>query len=275
MPEIQDSIPAVLSIAGSDCSSGAGAQADLKTFSAHGVFGLTSLTCVVAEIPGKVSRIDLVDPESLAEQLRLLLASFPVTAIKTGMIPSAAHVEKICCALNSLNSEHRPWLVVDPVMVATSGDQLVGEAVVDSLKGKLFPKADLLTPNMDEASVLLNREVLEISDLENASRELSQQFGCAVLVKGGHLSGSIARDCLCTSDGEVHHFDCPYLPNRRTHGTGCTLSAAITSNLALNGRLVESVEHSKQFVYRAIDHMLVWNHNSCRIEALNHFAQPE
>ena len=268
-------MPVALSVAGSDCSSGAGAQADLKTYSAHGVYGLTALTCVVAEVPGKVTRIDGIAPEMLAEQIRILLDGFPVRVIKTGMVPTQAHVEVICRALDSVPQARRPQLVVDPVMVATSGDQLVDDAAIAAFGAELFPRACVLTPNMAEASVLLGREVKHALDLEPAARELTGKYHAAVLVKGGHLDDGVAYDCLVTADGDAHAFEAPFVLDRNTHGTGCTLSSAIAARLALGESLKDAVAGAKHYVHRAIEHILRWDTAAGRVDALNHFAQPQ
>ena len=275
MPVILNTTPVALSVAGSDCSCGAGAQADLKTFSAHGVYGLTALTCVVAEVPGRVTRIDAIEPGMLAEQLRLLLNAFPVTAMKTGMVPSREHVEAICAVLDRLPADRVPAIVVDPVMVATSGDRLIDDDAIDALQTELFPRALLLTPNMGEASVLLGHQVNTVADLEPAARSLADRFQAAVLVKGGHLTEGVARDFLVTQIGEACHFDAEFVEDRDTHGTGCTLSAAIVSNLAKGVSLEQSVRNAKRYVHRAIEHIMRWDAaGDGKIDALNHFAQP-
>ncbi|MCB1095818.1 MAG: bifunctional hydroxymethylpyrimidine kinase/phosphomethylpyrimidine kinase [Verrucomicrobiae bacterium] len=275
MPVIYNSTPVALSVAGSDCSCGAGAQADLKTFSAHGVYGLTALTCVVAEVPGRVTRIDAIAPGMLAEQLKLLLTAFPVVAMKSGMLPSREHVEAIGLVLDGLPPDRVPKIVVDPVMVATSGDKLIDDCAIAALQTELFPRAVLLTPNMGEASVLLGREVISAADLEPAARALADRYETAVLVKGGHLTEGAARDCLVTRTGTVCYFDSEFVQDRDTHGTGCTLSAAIAANLAKGIPLEDSIRSAKRYVHAAIEHILRWNGESAgKIDALNHFAQP-
>ncbi len=164
-----------LTIAGSDCSAGAGLQADLKTFSALGVYGLTAVTCVVAEVPGKVSRIDGVDPRNVREQIELCLANFPVGAIKTGLLFSAEIVETVAAVLEK--SAARIPLVIDPVMVATSGDALLQPAAVEAYRTRLFPRATLVTPNMAEAAALMGRSVHNLVEMRTAGQELAQKFG--------------------------------------------------------------------------------------------------
>jgi len=253
-------IPVALSIAGSDNSAGAGAQADLKTFTALGVYGLTAVTCVVAEVPGKVSAIAPVPPEVVAEQIRLSLEAFPVAAAKTGMLYSAAVIEAVCGVLPELP------LVVDPVMVATSGASLLEPDAVEFYKKRLFPLATVVTPNLPEAAALWGRPVETLEQMREAGKELCDRYGCAFLLKGGHLNGE-AADLLVTPEGE-EIFSSPRVDNVSTHGTGCTLSAAITAGLALGMPLREAVARAKAFVTRAIAASYRWGET----QALNHQA---
>ena len=198
-------IPVALTIAGSDSSAGAGAQADLKTFSALGVYGLTAITCVVAETPGKVLRIEPVSAELVVEQLSLLLEKFPVAAIKTGLLYSGEIVEPVplrFCAMEREHSRQIP-LVIDPVMVATSGDLLLRKEAVAIYENELFPLAAVLTPNLDEASALLGERITDLAGMRRAGRNLSERYGVPILLKGGHLTGEQAIDLLCVRD-EVH-----------------------------------------------------------------------
>lgn len=257
-----------LTIAGSDCSSGAGLQADLKTFTAHGVYGLTVVTSVVSEIPGKVRRLDAMEPSMVDDQLRLLLESYSVAALKTGLLVSADIIRVVANALRDLPAEKRPAIVVDPVMVATSGDSLIRSDAVEAYETELFPLATLLTPNMDEASVLLGSKLVTEADLYPAAESLSQRHGCAVLVKGGHLREGTALDVLHDAQG-VETFSSPFFEGVHTHGTGCTYSAAIASHLALGHELRPAIRRSKEFISKAISQSFQWNH----IQALNHFQQ--
>lgn len=256
--------PVALTIAGSDCSSGAGLQADLKTFSACGVFGLTAVTCVVAEVPGKVARIDSVDVDNVRQQIELLLAHYPVAAIKTGMLFSAEIVALVATVLEG--SAAGIPLVVDPVMVATSGDALLQPEAIAAYRDRLFPRATLITPNMAEAAVLSGRPVGDLAEMRTAGHELAEKFGTRILLKGGHLSGQQAIDLLF-GDGKVVEFSAPFVPNVSTHGTGCTYSAAIAAGLARGDSLQESVERGKKFVTRAIREHYSWKDE---IHALNH-----
>jgi len=260
--------PVALSIAGSDCSAGAGIQADLKTFSALGVYGLTAVTCLVAEIPGKVSRIQPAEDEIIEQQLRLLLGAFPVAAIKTGMLWSAPIIRLVAKVLDTLPETHRPWLVVDPVMVATSGDALIEDEAVAAYREVLFPMADLITPNMDEAAALLGRPVVREHELEAAARDLVLKLGAPVLLKGGHLRGSLALDVLQPREGPAQTFSGPYFHGVSTHGTGCTFSAAITAGLAKGLTLPEAIGAAKTYVSTAIRTLCRWN----AVDALNHGA---
>ena len=260
--------PVALSIAGSDNSAGAGAQADLKTFTALGVYGLTAITCVVAEVPGRVSAIAPVPPEIVAEQVRLSLEAYPVAAVKTGMLLARAVIEAVCDALESA----RPVLVVDPVMIATSGARLLEEEGIDALRTRLFPLATLVTPNLDEAAVLWGRPISNLAEMREAARALCGRFGCAFLLKGGHLKGA-AVDLLVTSEGTEAEFAAPRVPGVSTHGTGCTLSAAITAGLASGKPLAEAVGCAKGFVTRAIAQHHRWSGpRGGETHALNHSA---
>lgn len=266
------SAPVAMTVAGSDCSSGAGLQADLKTFSALGVYGLTAVTCVVAEIPGKVTRIQPVVRPVLEEQLRLLLEGFPVAAVKTGMLFSRPLIEAVAVALTSQEGGRRPALVVDPVMVATSGDPLLQRSAVRAFERRLFPLAAVITPNLDEAAVLLGREVRSVRGLEPAAAELRDRYGCAVLLKGGHLRGKTAVDVLADGEG-ILRLEAAYVSGVATHGTGCTYSAAIAAGLAHGNSLRAAVAGAKEYVSRAIGQPFRWACGGQRIDALNHFRQ--
>jgi hydroxymethylpyrimidine/phosphomethylpyrimidine kinase len=268
------SLPVVLSIAGSDNSAGAGIQADLKTMSALGVYGVTAITCVVAEVPGKVSAIQAVEPQIVAEQIRLLFEAFPIAALKTGMLYSRPIIEAVCDTLAGLYAGHsaRPFLVVDPVMVASSGDPLLEPDAVALLRERLFPLAGLITPNLDEARVLLGRAISSVEEMQRAGDELVRAFGTAILLKGGHLREEKATDLLFTMDGACHKFTAPFVPDVSTHGTGCTTSAAIASYVARGLALPDAVERTKLFVTKAVRKHLRWTHGGGATDALHHFA---
>lgn len=260
-------IPVALTIAGSDCSAGAGLQADLKTFSALGVYGVTVVTCIVAEVPGKVSRIDPVDSRNVRAQLELLLGNFPIRAIKTGLLCSHEIVETVVTVLESRVAKIP--LVVDPVMVATSGDPLLQPDAIELYKARLFPLATLVTPNLPEAAALCGRPVRDLGEAKAVGGELARKFGTRILLKGGHLAGDSATDLLC--DGTtVVEFSAPFVPGVSTHGTGCTYSAAIAARLALGDPLPEAIARAKDFVSRAIREYFSWPTGSGEIHALNH-----
>lgn len=256
-------VPVAMTVAGSDSSSGAGLQADLKTFAAQGVYGLCAVTCVVAEHPGEVASIQAVRPAMLADQIRLNLEGFPVAAVKTGMLYSSEIIGVVAGELG----RRRMKLVVDPVMVATSGAVLLKPTAVRRLCGELLPMADLITPNLDEAALLVGERLPNLAAMREAADALRKRFGCAVLVKGGHLGGNMARDVLAEG-GDVVVFEAPYRKGVHTHGTGCTLSAAITAGLARGLRIREAVRLGKAYVTRAIRRA----HRIGRWQVLDHGA---
>jgi hydroxymethylpyrimidine/phosphomethylpyrimidine kinase len=254
--------PVALTIAGSDSSAGAGVQADLKTFTALGVYGLTAVTCVVAETPGEVSRIEPVSAELVRDQIEVLLRSFPVGAIKTGLLFSGRIVAEIAHALRA----HGPVpLVIDPVMVATSGDALLEDDAIQIYERELFPLAALLTPNLGEAGRLIGKSIRDLPGMRDAGRILAEKYGVPVLLKGGHLTGDIAVDLLF-ADGNVIEFSAPFSRGIATHGTGCTYSAAITAGLASGLPLEEATRRAKEFVTAAIVQHHAWD----AVHALNH-----
>ena len=262
--------PVTLSIAGSDCSAGAGIQADLKTFTAFDTYGLTAVTCVVAEVPGRVTEIAPVSPSVVGEQIRILTHpdhGFPIAAAKTGMLYSRIHIRATMEAL----PESIP-LVVDPVMVASSGDPLLLDDAVAAYWSEVFPRAAVITPNLDEATFLLGRTINAEADLEPAARELCERAGSPVLLKGGHLKGESAIDILVESpDAKAHIFTAPFVPDVSTHGTGCTYSAAITACLASGETLPQAVDRAKKFVTSAIAGTHRWRDGD--LQALDHRKQ--
>ncbi len=269
-------LPVVMSIAGSDNSAGAGAQADLKTFSALGVYGVTAITCVVAEVPGKVSAIQPIEPRIVAGQIRLLIEAFPIAAVKTGMLYSREIIKAVADALQPEigNAKSAIPLVVDPVMVATSGDPLLQRDAIALYRERLFPMANIITPNLDEAAVLLGRPIANRDEMHVAGRELAALFNTAILLKGGHLREAIAMDLLFAA-GAVHEFAAPFVPGVSTHGTGCTYAAAIAAELGRGCPLVEAVGSAKRFVTHAIANHLRWEKDGRATDALHHFAARE
>jgi hydroxymethylpyrimidine/phosphomethylpyrimidine kinase len=233
-----------LSIAGSDCSSGAGIQADLKTFQHFQVHGLTAVTCVVSETANIVRAVHPVPVEIVRDQISLLLESFPVAAVKTGMLFSAAHV----IAVTEILREHpHVQLVVDPVMIASTGASLLEPDAIAAYRELLLPLARVITPNLPEAEALLNARITDETSLESAARALSGEFRTAVLLKGGHLDGAECVDLLA-DEGRLHRFTAPRIPVAGSHGTGCTLSAAIAAGLARGESLPRAVDAAKNYL---------------------------
>ena len=265
-------IPVALSIAGSDSSAGAGIQADLKTFSALGVYGLTAVTCIVAEITGKVSRIEAVSARIVREQIEVLVKNFPIGAIKTGLLCSAEMISAVAKAIRSMhrNSASPVPVVIDPVIVATSGDPLVEPAAIETYEKELFPLASLITPNLNEAERLLGTEIKDRQAMRRAGKKLEREFGTAILVKGGHLEGDAALDLLFIG-GKVVEFSAPKAFGVATHGTGCTYSAAISAGLASGLALEEAIRRAKKFVAEAIAQHFRWTSPSGKkLDALRH-----
>ena len=236
--------PAVMTIAGSDCSAGAGLQADLKTFQHYGLHGLTAVTCIVSETANIVRRVDSVDPSMMEDQIRLMLDAFPLTVVKTGMLGSAEHVRRVAAVFR----EHPAVaLVVDPVMIASTGASLLEPDAIGIYHNELLPLATVITPNLPEAETLLGVKIPDAATMEVAARKLSAEYGCAVLLKGGHLGGAECVDLLF--DGKtLHRYSSPRLDVAASHGTGCTLAAAVAAGLALGKTLPEAVRTAKAYL---------------------------
>ncbi|HEY4255890.1 MAG TPA: bifunctional hydroxymethylpyrimidine kinase/phosphomethylpyrimidine kinase [Candidatus Udaeobacter sp.] len=259
-----------LTIAGSDSSAGAGIQADLKTFFALGVYGLTAVTCIVAEIPGKVSRIEPLSAEIVREQIEVLVKNFRISAIKTGLLCSAEIISAVAKAIRGTDRMSGIPIVIDPVIVATSGDTLLEPAAIEAYEKELFPLATLITPNLDEAGRLLGTEIKDRQAMHRAGKELEREFGTAILLKGGHLRGRDAVDLLFI-DGKVVEFPAPFVRGVATHGTGCTYSAAITAGIASGLLLEKAIRRAKKFVTEAIAGHFRWASPSGKsLDALKH-----
>ncbi|PUA38048.1 bifunctional hydroxymethylpyrimidine kinase/phosphomethylpyrimidine kinase [Paenibacillus elgii] len=241
----------VLTIAGSDCSGGAGIQADLKTFSAHGVFGMSVIVSVVAENTSRVIDIQDVRPDMIEKQIDAVFEDIDVDAVKIGMLSQPDCMEAVAGKLKQYAPVN---IVLDPVMYAKNGCPLMNPDAIDTLIEKVIPFADLLTPNIPEAEKIAGMSIHNVEDMKK-SAEAIYRMGCKnVLVKGGHASGS-ALDILF--DGErFYTFDAPRIDTKNTHGTGCTYSAAIASNLALGCSLQEAVHRAKEYITTAIRHSL-------------------
>ncbi len=262
-----------LTLAGSDNCAGAGIQADLKTFHAHGVYGLTAITAVVAEIPGQVKSISPLPYEAVQDQLELLFQSFPIGAWKTGMLPSA-QIVKMAARVQAEQNAIRPIpLVLDPVLVASSGDALAGGDVVDAFCESLFPLATLITPNLNEAERLSGERIRNLENLESTGKILATRFGVPFLMKGGHLRGDLAVDLLIDETGRLlETLSAPFEKSVDPHGTGCTYSAAITANLAAGLDLLTACQNAKFYITQAILQRHRWHSPSGQpLEALCHF----
>jgi hydroxymethylpyrimidine/phosphomethylpyrimidine kinase len=239
----------VLSIAGSDSGGGAGIQADLKTFAALGCYGMTAITALTAQNTLGVSGIHPVPPEFLQAQLRAVLEDIGVDAVKIGMLHAPEIVRVVAWAIDRYNLKQ---VVLDPVMVATSGDRLIEEATVQLLREELFPRATVITPNLDEAALLLGRPITGLDDLEAAAADLLAQGARAVLLKGGHLPGELVMDVLAQPGQAWLSLRSERIPSRNVHGTGCTLSSAMASFLAQGCSLREAVERARAYILEAI-----------------------
>lgn len=240
-----------LSIAGSDSSGGAGIQADLKTMTMNGVFAMTAITALTAQNTTGVTGIYETTPEFLKLQLDAVFTDIYPDAVKIGMVSSSALIEVIAERLAFYQAKN---IVVDPVMVATSGSRLISDDAVSTLKEKLFPLATILTPNIPETEVLSDMEVKTKEDMIAAAKKISEKYHCAVLCKGGHQLND-ANDLLYR-DGTYEWFEGKRIDNPNTHGTGCTLSSAIASNLAKGYDLNTSVKRAKDYISGALSAML-------------------
>lgn len=242
--------PVALTIAGADCSGGAGLQADTKVFQHHGIHGLSAVTCIVSETANVVRAVQPVPPKLVADQISLLLDSFPVAATKTGILHSAAH---IACVSELMKQHEVRKLVVDPVMIASTGAPLIENEAITSYKDLLLPLASLATPNLPEAEALLGEPINSEAEAESAALKLAETHQTSILLKGGHRSCDSCDDVLAYQE-QVHWFRSPRIKSAASHGTGCTLSAAITSRLALGDELLTAIVAAKEFIESAISH---------------------
>lgn len=242
-------IPVALTIAGSDSGGGAGIQADLKTFSALGVFGTSALTALTAQNTLGVSAVHAPPPEFVAAQIEAVLSDFKVGAAKTGMLYSAEIIHAVADALRA--APEMP-LVVDPVMIATSGDPLIRPEAVTAMVETLFPRAALVTPNLAEAAALTGaRLATDLDAMERQGEAIRAMGARAVLMKGGHSEGPDAVDLLVSAEGS-RLFSAPRVETRHTHGTGCTLSAAIAAGLAKGQELEQATAEAKSYLTAAL-----------------------
>lgn len=241
--------PRVLSIAGSDSGGGAGIQADLKTFAALGCFGMTAITALTAQNTLGVRAIHGVPPDMLRDQIDAVVEDIGVDAVKIGMLHSPEIVRTVAAAADRHRFAH---VVLDPVMVATSGAVLIDNPAIQVLVQELFPRASLVTPNLDEAALLVGRALRDESDMQVAANELLAMGATAVLLKGGHLAGEVVSDLLQVQGEAPHWMRAARIHSANTHGTGCTLSSAIAARLALGDGLLQAVEAARLYVRGAL-----------------------
>lgn len=241
--------PRVLSIAGSDSGGGAGIQADLKTIAALGCYGMTAITALTAQNTMGVRAIHGVPPQMLRDQIDAVVEDIGVHAVKIGMLHAPEIVHTVAEAIDRHGLQH---VVLDPVMVATSGAVLIDNPAIAALVQALFGRSVLVTPNLDEAALLVGRTLSSEQDMEAAARELLAKGAHAVLLKGGHLAGEVVSDLLVTREGLSHLMRAARIHSANTHGTGCTLSSAIASYLALGYTLVDAVEAARSYVRAAL-----------------------
>ena len=246
-----------LTIAGSDSSGGAGIQADIKTMTCNGIYAMSAITALTAQNTTGVTAIMEVKPEFLKEQIKAVVSDIFPNAVKTGMVSSSALIKVISDSIKEYGLKN---IVVDPVMVATSGAKLITDEAIETLKKELLPLATVITPNIPEAEVLFGSKITSEEDMEKAAKEISKNFGCAVLLKGGH-SLNDANDYLYDDKGtgdakEGIWFYGKKINNPNTHGTGCTLSSAIAANLAKGLSLSEAVKNAKDYISGALEAML-------------------
>ncbi|WPC65354.1 bifunctional hydroxymethylpyrimidine kinase/phosphomethylpyrimidine kinase [Rhodoferax ferrireducens] len=241
--------PRVLSIAGSDSGGGAGIQADLKTFSALGCYGMTAITALTAQNTCGVRAIHAVPPQMLRDQIDAVMEDIGADAVKIGMLHSPEIVQTVAQAIDRHAMHH---VVFDPVMVATSGAVLIDDAAIEVLVRELFGRAAVITPNLDEAALLVGYPLGSKQDMERAALDLLAKGARAVLLKGGHLPGHNVMDLLLSAGGEKLWMEAPRIDSPNTHGTGCTLSSAIAAYLALGASLPDAVQQARNFVREAL-----------------------
>lgn len=244
---MSDKTGRVLIIAGSDSGGGAGIQADIKTCAAFGAYAATAITAITAQNTVGVQRVEALSPELVKAQIDSVLSDIGADVIKIGMLANKAIIETVAEALTDISA----YIVLDPVMVATSGDKLLEEDAITALKDKLIPLCDVITPNVPEAEILTGIKIEDIDDLGKAGQKLIAAGAYAAVMKGGHLKGKTVVDVLVSED-ENAVMTAPRIHSRHTHGTGCTLASAIAANMALEVPLDEAVTIAREFVFEAI-----------------------
>lgn len=241
--------PRVLTIAGSDSGGGAGIQADLKTMSALGCFGMSAITALTAQNTTGVRAIHAVPPEMLTDQIDAVVEDIGVDAVKIGMLHAPDIVQAVA---NAIDKHQLRRVVLDPVMVATSGAVLIDNPAIQALVQLLFPRVDIITPNLDEAGLLVGRTLHNEHDMQQAAQQLLDMGAPAVLLKGGHLQGDTVSDLFITRTGHTQWLRAPRIHSHNTHGTGCTLSSAMASHLALGHGLPEAIAQAHRYIRQAL-----------------------
>ena len=262
-----------MTVAGSDSVAGAGIQADIKTMTALGCYATSCITAITAQNTMRVESILAVDSQMLASQITCVLEDMDILATKTGMIYTKDNVFAIKNTLTKMR--YKGKLVIDPVLIATSGDGLAKEDFLQTLIKELFPPADIVTPNIYEAETICNFSIKNVEDMTRAAKEIKNLYGPKnVLIKGGHLQGNQMTDILLTDKQEIEYFSLPVLQAKNTHGTGCSLSSAICSFLAFGQEMKQAVSNAKKYVHTAINEAsdidLGHGHGS-----INHFFAPQ
>jgi hydroxymethylpyrimidine/phosphomethylpyrimidine kinase len=265
--------PVVLTIAGSDSGGGAGIQADLKTISALGAFGTSAITAVTVQNTVGVQAVHGIPLDILEGQIDAVMNDFSIKAIKIGMVDQP---EVVSVIVNAILKYKPPYVIVDPVIIATSGDILIHDYAIDKMKKDLFPYADLITPNLSEASILLGHMINNIAEMEIAAKLLSSSFGCkSVLIKGGHLPEPVMTDVLwMDKEEQIYTFSAKKIDTKNLHGTGCSLSSAIATFLAFGETMPQAVQYAKDYITSAIESGkdIVIGHGH---GAVNHFFNPK
>lgn len=246
-------VPVALTIAGSDSGGGAGIQADLRTFSFHCVHGTSAITCVTAQNTMGVTRVDGISPEAVAAQIEAITSDIRVDAAKTGMLLNREIIETVATQIEKLSLQK---LVVDPVMVSRTGAQLIDDRAIASLQNKLIPRAIVVTPNRYEAQLLSGMEINTLEDMKSAAKIVQQLGATTVLVKGGGMAGKLRGIDVWFDGKSWETLETETVETNNTHGTGCTLSAAIAANLALGKDLLEAVREAKNYVTTALKYAL-------------------
>ena len=252
-----------LTIAGSDSGGNAGIQADLRAFHSYSLHGCTVLAALTAQNPFGVSAVHCVPPDFVAAQLDAVLSTYSIKALKTGMLADERIIEVVA---SKLAAHPEIAKVIDPVMVATSGARLISESAIEVLRRSLIPQATIITPNLPEADVLLDEPDIAPDDMRARARALAERYGVAVLLKGGHADSAEAVDVLCEADGKIQEFSSPRIANPvSTHGTGCSLAAAIAAELALGHSIADAVAGAKEYVLSAIRNSYLVGPKGCGV----------